>query len=184
MKKLLLGLLLLTGFLYPLIVYFGLQYFSPVVIALVIAGVWGTRLVLTQQPSYQRLIGVAVLLFCAVVIWQKEQSWLLWYPVIINSLLAVFFANSLIHGTPIIERLARLTEPDLPPSGIIYTRKVTQVWLVFFIVNGLVAAILTVLAPLSWWTLYNGLIAYVLMGCLMAGEWFVRGKVRHANEMD
>jgi len=33
-------------------------------------------------------------------------------------------------------------------------------------------------APLSWWTLYTGLIAYGLMGLLFAGEWLVRQRVR------
>ena len=28
------------------------------------------------------------------------------------------------------------------------------------------------------WALYNGLIAYLLMGALFAGEWLVRGRVR------
>ena len=44
--------------------------------------------------------------------------------------------------------------------------------------NGLIAASLTLWAPLSWWTLYNGLIAYGLMGLLFAIEWLIRQKVR------
>jgi len=37
---------------------------------------------------------------------------------------------------------------------------------------------LNIWAPLSWWTLYTGLIAYGLMGLLFAGEWLVRQRVR------
>ena len=53
-----------------------------------------------------------------------------------------------------------------------------MVWSVFFLCNGLLAAALTLWAPLSWWTLYNGLIAYGLMGLLFAVEWLVRQRVR------
>ena len=77
-----------------------------------------------------------------------------------------------------VERLARLREPELPDSAIRYTRQVTQVWCLFFMLNGLIAASLTLWAPLSWWTLYNGLIAYGLMGLLFAIEWLIRQKVR------
>ena len=42
----------------------------------------------------------------------------------------------------------------------------------------LVAAGLALWAPLAWWTLYNGLIAYLLMGLLFAAEWLVRQRVR------
>ena len=31
-----------------------------------------------------------------------------------------------------IERIARLQHPDLPPEGVVYTRRVTQIWCVFF----------------------------------------------------
>ncbi|MOA12225.1 hypothetical protein D3C78_1321990 [compost metagenome] len=59
-----------------------------------------------------------------------------------------------------------------------YTRRVTQVWALFFLANGLVVIALNLWAPLSWWTLYTGLIAYGLMGLLFAGEWLVRQRVR------
>ncbi len=74
--------------------------------------------------------------------------------------------------------LARLREPVLPEIAIVYTRQVTKVWCLFFMLNGLVAASLTLWAPLSWWTLYNGLIAYALMGLLFFIEWLIRQKVR------
>ena len=78
----------------------------------------------------------------------------------------------------VAERLARLSEPDLPDKAIRYTRQVTIAWSVFFLCNGVLAAALTLWAPLAWWTLYNGLISYLLMGLLFAVEWLVRQRVR------
>ena len=77
-----------------------------------------------------------------------------------------------------IERLARLQHPDLPPEGVIYTRRVTQVWCAFFIINGAMALSTALWASLEIWSLYNGLIAYVLMGGLFAAEYLVRMKTQ------
>jgi len=98
--------------------------------------------------------------------------------VLISGFMLTLFGLSLMRGMPLIERLARLTEPDLPVVAVRYTRQVTRVWCLFFLFNGFVAAALTLWAPLSWWTLYTGLIAYGLMGLLFAGEWIVRQRVR------
>jgi uncharacterized membrane protein len=44
--------------------------------------------------------------------------------------------------------------------------------------NGVVSAALTLWAPLAWWTLYNGLLVYFIMGVLFAGEWLLRRRLR------
>jgi uncharacterized membrane protein len=98
--------------------------------------------------------------------------------VLISAGLLSLFALSLKFGPPLVERLARLREPELPPHAVRYTRRVTQAWVLFFLGNGLIAAALTLWAPLAWWTLYNGLISYLLMGVLFAVEWLVRQRVR------
>ena len=98
-------------------------------------------------------------------------------------LLAVF-TTSLYRGPPIIERLARLQDADLPDYAVGYVRKVTQVWAVFFFCNAMVAASLTLAAPRSWWLLYNGFIAYVLIALMFAFEWLVRQRVKKAHELD
>jgi len=64
-----------------------------------------------------------------------------------------------------------------------YTRKVTVVWCVFFVLNGGAAAYTATSSSDATWALYNGLIAYVLMGCLMGTEWCVRQWVRRREAM-
>jgi uncharacterized membrane protein len=80
-----------------------------------------------------------------------------------------------------VERMARLTEPDLPPEAIGYTRKVTQVWCGFFVINGSIALGTAIWASPEVWTLYNGVIAYVLMGLLFGGEYLVRLRFKRAH---
>ncbi|MDD4916151.1 MAG: hypothetical protein PHW13_14090, partial [Methylococcales bacterium] len=78
----------------------------------------------------------------------------------------------------LIERLARIQHPDLPPEGVIYTRRVTQIWCAFFVVNGGIALATALWSSIELWSLYNGLIAYVLMGILFVGEYLVRMKTQ------
>jgi uncharacterized membrane protein len=84
----------------------------------------------------------------------------------------------------LVERLARLTTPDLPPRGVRYTRRVTQVWCLFFIVNAALTTLTILHGDLALWSLYNGLISYVLIGVLMGGEWLVRRHVMRGGNND
>ncbi|MGO2055828.1 MAG: hypothetical protein ACTH2G_08900 [Halomonadaceae bacterium] len=79
---------------------------------------------------------------------------------------------------PVIERLARLREPELPAAGIRYTRNVTWAWCGFFILNGAIASWTALYASLATWTLYNGAISYGLIAVMFTGEWLIRHQLR------
>ena len=170
--------LLLAGLAYPFAVYLGLEHLSPRLFALLLGALWLARILSGKQTSMSRTIAGVALLFCLLLGMAGEPALLRWYPVLISLALLGLFAGSLCFGMPIIERLARLSEPELPPPAVRYTRQVTWVWVGFFIVNASIAGGLALWAPLSWWTLYTGLIAYLLMGLLFVGEWLVRQRVR------
>lgn len=107
----------------------------------------------------------------------KEHQLLLYYPVAVNLTMLIFFTSSLKFGMPIIERLARLKEPDLPAQGVAYTRTVTLVWSVFFVLNGSIALATALYGDINLWTTWNGLLSYLCMGLLMTGEWLVRLRI-------
>lgn len=183
MKTLLAVLVVLTGVLYPFAVYYGFDSLSPRVFALVLAAVWLLRsLVARGQQNW--LLTLVVLAFCTLLFAANRPGLLHWYPVLVNGLLLLVFAASLVSGQPLIERLARLQEPGLSPAGVAYTRKVTLVWVSFFAANATIAAAVTLWAPRSWWLLYNGFIAYFLIGLLFAVEWLIRQRVKKADELD
>jgi uncharacterized membrane protein len=115
-------------------------------------------------------------------IWMREAQLLLWYPVVVNVVMLVLFGASLISGMPVIERLARITEKNLPPAGVRYTRRVTQVWCIFFIFNGSVSLLTCLVGNVHWWTLWNAMVSYLLMGLLFACEWLVRQRVKRRYE--
>lgn len=175
-----LGLLTIA---YPFAVYFGIRYFEPWKIAAALIGVLTLRQALgAGQVPGGRLIGLAALGFCAVAVWRNDLITLRFYPVVVSGAMLGLFGWSLIHPPTVIERLARLSHPDLPPSGVLYTRHVTQVWCGFFLLNGGIALSTALWSSFEVWSLYNGLIAYLLMGILFCGEYWVRIKTqKHAE---
>ncbi|MDN3576329.1 hypothetical protein QWZ03_06070 [Chitinimonas viridis] len=168
------GLLTLS---YPVLVYLGLGRFEPRWLALLLAGLALLRAIATRQPTWLAAAAGALLLALVTVVGNHALPLKL-YPVLVNAVLLVVFCTSLIYPPSVIERLARLQEPDLPPEGVVYTRKVTQVWCGFFVLNGSIALVTALWASDAVWALYNGLIAYCLMGMLFAAEWLVRRRVR------
>jgi uncharacterized membrane protein len=178
MRKLSDVALLIVGVLYPFIVYFGMDHVSTPVFGLILGGLWLVRApALMHQPGGRWMLGVT-LVYCAVLAFGGEESLLRFYPSLICALLLAAFGLSLRFGPPMIERIARVTEPDLPPVAVRYTRKVTWVWVAFFAVNGTASALLAAWGPLSWWTFYNGILAYSVMGVLFMGEWILRQRLR------
>lgn len=96
------------------------------------------------------------------------------YPAVMNLSMLAAFVATLVRGPPMIERLARIMEPDLPESGVRWTRNVTRIWIAFFAMNGAIATWTAFYADWRLWTLYNGVIAYIAMGALLCGEFVLR----------
>lgn len=179
MLRLLNSLIGLCLLLYPAAVYFGMQVLMPWQIAALLLAMLLIRFYLfpTKQQWGKPLI-IAGAIYCIFAIWLNSELSLRIYPVWVNFCLFLIFFLSLIYPPPIIERLARLQHPTLPEQGIIYTRKVTQIWCGFFVVNAAIAAATALWANFFWWSLYNGCIAYVLIGLLMGIEYLVRIKTQ------
>ncbi|GAB6390006.1 COG4648 family protein [Stutzerimonas marianensis] len=170
--------LLVAGLAYPFAVYAGRDVLSPRLFAVLLGALWLVRTLASKQTLLSRTLAVTALLFCLLLGWADSTALLRWYPVLISLALLGVFGGSLCYGMPVVERLARLSEPELPPAAVRYTRRVTWAWVGFFLLNAGIASGLALWAPLNWWALYTGLIAYLLMGILFAGEWLVRQHVR------
>ncbi|PSU46252.1 DNA gyrase subunit B [Photobacterium frigidiphilum] len=172
---------------YPLAVYYGLSRWGLGVVAGLLVVLFLLRIIAGNQTRLPELKYIAWLSGGAGIVLAllgslfKQEGWFTFYPVIVNSLMLGLFSASLWQKQTLIERFARLQEPELPESGIRYTRTVTKVWCVFFIINGSIA-LTTCFMTLEIWTLYNGLISYLFAGSLFIGEWFVRQWVKRKQE--
>lgn len=167
---------------YPFLIWFSLEHFQPRFLALTLAALFLLRLLTgntnPKGAGMWRVLTPACLLFLLAAALVNKADWLLVYPVFVSLMFFSVFAFSLAYPPTVVERLARLEDPELPPQGVAYTRKVTQAWSVFFLSNAALS-FATVWHGDPWlWSLYNGCLFYVLMGVLMAVEMLVRRKVK------
>jgi uncharacterized membrane protein len=162
---------------YPILVYVGLPFLSPSLIVAVALCLLALRAIAARRGAFgdrwlRPLMAAAIALLALAVIDPEAAAKA--YPVVVSLAVAFVFGASLIWPPTIIESLARLTEPDLSPAGVAYTRIVTRIWTVFLCGNAAVAAAIGVWGSTAQWALWNGLVSYLLMGSLFIGEFIVR----------
>ena len=167
-------LLTLSSLAYPIVWLFltennGLLLIIPYIMALL----WAIKAIL-QPVVWHRYFAFFMALLLAVIGVTRSLDTMYWYPVIISGLMLIIFGGSLFDSQTVIERLARLKTPDLPPQGVLYTRNVTKVWVVFFIFNIIVSTSLILLEYYQFWALFTGVISYILMGIIMGVEYCIR----------
>ena len=180
MKKLIKIILSLLVAIYPIAVYFGLQKFEAKFIALAlctlimlralfaptIAGIKSKHLIIASS-----LIGITIAGMSFV---QNTDLGIRLYPVVMSVMFLSVFSLSLLYPPSVIERFARVQDPELSDEGTAYCRKVTMVWCIFFLINIIIAGYTALYSSLETWSLYNGFISYLLMGSLFLGEYLYR----------
>ncbi len=95
-------------------------------------------------------------------------------PAFVYLSLAILFGYTLWHPPSLCERLVRLQFPEFKPGITEYLCQVTWVWAGFFAANVLICALLPMFAQDWVWTLYTGVLVYVLMALLVLGEYIYR----------
>ncbi|MDD5033508.1 MAG: hypothetical protein PHE55_02010 [Methylococcaceae bacterium] len=163
---------------YPFLVYFTFDTVQPRYLALILIVILLLRGLYRDKAAESHWIILAPAAFLLATGLSNDQYLLLGYPIFVSLSFFAWFFYSFLKPPTIVEKLARLQDPDLPPRGVSYTRKVTLVWCAFFLINGSISAATVWYGDRGIWSLYNGLIAYVLMGILMGGEMCIRRHVR------
>lgn len=181
--------------LWPLIIFVSytadlLGYVLPL-IALIMGGrvvlIWRAHRRLPSQGERQRppslvRAGLAIAALAVVLsllsIGFSTIGFMLYYPVAVNLTLLVVFAASLKSEHSLVERLARLQDPHLSARAVLYTRRVTQAWCLFFIGNGTIAMLTALLGDLQIWTWWNGLLSYGAMGLMFGVEYLLRRRLQ------
>jgi uncharacterized membrane protein len=93
-------------------------------------------------------------------------------------LLAAGFGRSLGAGeTALCTRLADKLHGPLNAQEILYTRRVTLAWTIFFILMGVAVVILYVAAPRVVWSAFVNFLATPLIVTMFAAEYIVRRRV-------
>jgi uncharacterized membrane protein len=166
---------------YPLLVWLGLAKQSPRTVALLMLGLvlpvalW---LALRAPSSTMRwlLLGpIVTIVGLAVAACFDTAQFLFVEPIAISIAFLLLFGSTLRRGAmPMVERFARLQDPELSPPKQAWCRLWTVIWCAFFVANGSTALVLGLTAPLAWWAWYNSVLVYLVMGVLFATEWSLR----------
>jgi uncharacterized membrane protein len=103
------------------------------------------------------------------------------YPVVLSAGLALLFGLSLRQPRSLVERIAELSGDVLSPAARRYCRRVTLVWAIWLALNTMISAALALAGSLAAWTLWTGLIAYVVTGVIFGGEFVLRRALRRRH---
>ena len=116
----------------------------------------------------------AIALGFALAGWVFHRAWiLLVLPSATQAAFGLAFLRSL-AGTPLVEHFARVSRPALMPAELAHCRAWTWIWGIFLIILAAVGLAFARFASLPVWTLYTGVVSYVLIGALYAVEYLIR----------
>jgi len=171
------ALVLLAG--YPFAVYVLLGRGSIRVVGLALLAALAIRFLAAGAPRRQALAALAAgIVFAVAIAVTNNETLARLYPVGVSAVMLAAFGITLLRPPSMVERIARASGAALDDAGVRYTRVVTIVWCVYFVVNGAVALATALAGSREAWALYNGLLSYLIAGALLGGERLVREIIR------
>ncbi len=142
------------------------------------------------KKSVRPIISSALLLTAGILCYITNKTFFLkMYSVTVSVFFLFFFGITLIKGPNMCFRFALLLDKTLAgskreKSAESYCRKVTILWCIFFVINGIIALYTVISCNDKIWALYNGGISYGIMGLIFFIEYIVRKRVEKKNEQN
>ena len=171
--------LISASLLYPFLIFFGLQIFSPRIISIFIAVIILIRLIFIKDNNikWKLIFPLLIIISIAIItLFVNKPKILLFIPLVINYGFFLTFISSIYSSPSMVEIFARMqlktlkSTNELSPAEIIYCKKVTWLWSIFFFFNGLIIIYISLFSTIKLWSLYTGLISYLIMGSIFAVE--------------
>lgn len=145
---------------------------SPMLLAILI-GAWRGR-----QPLLGALAAFAIVALCAQATMGVVIAPSLLYFAQhggIHLCLALGFGSTLRAGhTPLITTLAARVHRTLTPDMVVYTRKVTIAWVIYFLAIAMFSLLLFGLARFDTWAVFANLVTPCSMVAMFVGEYLLR----------
>jgi uncharacterized membrane protein len=93
----------------------------------------------------------------------------------IHAALAWLFAHTLRPGaTPLVSLMAQRVNQHYTPAVALYTRRLTAAWVIYFLAMMAVSALLYLLAPWPWWSLFCNVLTPLGAGLFFVLEYVWR----------
>ena len=182
--------------LYPALVFCGLEFWglSPRRLSLLLIGLAFVHFFNVTRERSRGAEGEAsfkanvvknialfvLMLLCGGIAFLADNiMFLKFYPVIVNLSLLSFFGFTLWKKPSFAFRMACLGDKSVrvsPERFFVerYCDRVTLAWCIFFVLNATAAMTTALVGSERIWTIYNGLISYILIGIFFAVEFMVR----------
>jgi uncharacterized membrane protein len=123
-----------------------------------------------------RVAGFFAVMFVVVYI-SRQQNLVALPSIALNGAIAIAFGLTLLpRRTPMIHIIAEwaMAPEPITPEFAHYLRRLTQAWIVFFVLMGATCAVLALAAPFSWWSLFSNVLSWPLIGAFFCGEYLIR----------
>jgi uncharacterized membrane protein len=163
----------------PWVLYWTLTHHSVDVAAIVLVGWVIVRVIpiMLSARREQRMAALQLpaigLVFALLGSIFDNGTWLMILPSATQAAFALAFLRSL-TGTPLIEHFARMMKHELGVRQQAHCRRWTVIWGVYLMILAALGLVLARWAPLRVWTIYVGVLNYVLIGLLFAVEYVIR----------
>ena len=165
---------------YPLLLWFGLERVAPRTLALAAlatavvttwwragAGTWADR-------AAPLTVGAVIALAATATWWTNDPTVLLFVPVAVALTLGTVFGATLWRPPTMIARFARAQGAELDGPRLAHCRQATWAWVLFFAGHAVLSGTLAAAQAIDAWAWWTGVLSYVAMGVLFAGEFLVR----------
>nr|WP_274389639.1 hypothetical protein [Paraburkholderia tagetis] len=168
---------------YPVVILCAWRWDSPRFVGLLllallllqrVAGTGALAASLRKLTPVDWAVAVTLNVASVAIVLTNSELIMRLYPSLVNLGLLVAFGATLIKGPSMVEKFARRHYAEPPAHVVRYTRRVTQLWCVFFAVNAMFSAWTALEWSTRHWSLYNGAIVYGIIGTLLVGEFVWR----------
>lgn len=119
--------------------------------------------------------GLLLILFLLIT---HQAFFLKLYPVLMNGGITLLFLTSL-KNKPLITSFAEKMGHEITSQIFDYTKKATLCWGIFMGINTFLS-VMTLFCSDFIWAVYNGFIAYILIGLAFITELYFRRRLMHA----
>lgn len=166
--------------LYPLTTHFSVAIGDPnPSLFLMLLGVLlvSTGLFLNHKykASAYVLFGTMGVYFAAYFIFSDHFKILFIPPLLVSLFLLWLFGRSLAPGRmALISKMATAYHGELPPPVVLYTRRVTIMWTIYFAVFAISVFYLGFISPSTSGSFYINLFNYLVITLLLGGEYLIR----------
>lgn len=163
---------------YPILVQLSFIFNNP---SLQTAAIMSLTCGLLYKPLKKRetktwLTTIFIALLSALALHTESTIYALYAPpIIVPSLLCIVFGYSLTREqTPIVTAIGEASRGPLSPEMICYTRGVTQLWTIVFMITIANAILLPILTIPTIWSWTVNVVNYIVVGIIFLGEFIYR----------